>query len=174
VLVAPRLAFSLASSSSLPTAGLAAFVFAAFGLDMPARERAMPAFFLSIVLFATLLPSFLVPALAGPAFQGHRICPAHRGARLSVPRILFCFPVRCLRPASSAELAQFQPIRSILFILLGDVIALLTHRAGERNHNTVLFTFGCHRVSPFTSSASGCCILPLRESSQIPGLRAIV
>jgi hypothetical protein len=100
----------------------------------------MPAFFLSIVLFATLLPSFLTPALLGPAPQRHRMpgCQCFSG-------FLFGFPMRRLCPAASAELAQFQPILGILFIFLCRVIALLAHGAGERNHNPVFFPFGCHK-----------------------------
>jgi hypothetical protein len=54
----------------------------------------------------------------------------------------------CLGAATSAKLAQLQPLRVILFIFATNIIALFADCAGERNHNAIFFSFGCHTVPP--------------------------
>jgi len=46
---------------------------------------------------------------------------------------LFYFLMRLMLPAGLAELAQFQPVRVLPLVLLGDVIAVFAGRASQRD-----------------------------------------
>ena len=59
---------------------------------------------------------------------------------------LLGFAVRLMRPTRIAILLKFETLRIVFLVLFGRIIAALTGRASQRDHDPILFTFACHII----------------------------
>lgn len=67
------------------------------------------------------------------------------------PTILLGFAVGYMHSAGCAELAQFEAIWIILFVLLRGIVAAFAGCASQRHHDAILFAFTSHDFLRFVA-----------------------